>query len=97
MSQSTNRVFQAFAAVNAAIAELQAAQEGISDDEITLDLPSVLLCTYEPLKHQAGFMLVGRTNHITQVLAASMDIPANLAFSSAFTDALAKQLATRGA
>ena len=96
MSHSTNRVFQAFEAVNAAIAEFHAAQEGISDEEFTQDLPSVLVCTYEPLKKQAGFTLLGTVHHVANVLVHAMDAPENLPFSHAFTDALGRYLTAQG-
>jgi hypothetical protein len=96
MSQSTNRLLYAFEALNAAIAEFRDAQEAISDDEFTQDLPSVLVCSYEPLLEKSRFTLLGTVDHVARTLEGSLADPENLPFRLCFAQAIQRRAIIQG-
>ena len=96
MSQSTSRLFYAFEAVKAAIAELREAALALPNEEYTQDLPTVLVCSYEPLQKQAQFTLLGTVHHAAQTFEQAMTKPENDPFRHAFMEAMQHRLATQG-
>lgn len=93
MSQSTSRLFYAFEAVKAAIAELREASLALPDTEYSLDLPTVLVCSYEPLQKQAQFTLLGTVHHVAQTMVQAMAQPENYPFREAFMEAIEQRMA----
>jgi len=88
MSQATDRLFQAFELLNAALDEVEAAQHGITDDEYTRDLPSVVVASYEPLQEKSRFVLLGTVDHAADSFEAGMSEPGNFPFRQAFAQAI---------
>jgi hypothetical protein len=88
MSKATDRLFKAFELLNVALDEVEAAQHGITDDEYTRDLPSVVVASYEPLQEKSRFVLLGTVDHAADSFEAGMAEPGNAPFRQAFAQAI---------
>ena len=96
MSHATDRLFQAFDLLNAALDEVEAAQLGITDDEYTRDLPSVVVASYEPLQEKSRFVLLGTVDHAAETFERGMAEPGNFPFRQAFAQAIHRRKNSEG-
>lgn len=96
MSQATDQLYYAFELLETALAEIAAAQLAIPDEEFTLDLPSVLVCSYEPLQERSRFTLLGTVHHAAQALEEGLADPVNTPFRKAVIRAMVGRLASLG-
>ncbi len=95
MSKATDRLFQAFELLNAALDEVESAQRGITDDEYTLDLPSVVVASYEPLQEKGRFVLLGTVDHAAESFEKGMAEEQNFPFRQAFAQAIYRRTSSQ--
>jgi hypothetical protein len=95
MSQATNRLHQAFDLLKVALTEVKEASEALPDEEYTLDLPTVLMCTYEPLLNRGTFTLLGTVEDGALAFEKGFSDPENYPFRQALAAAMARRMANR--
>jgi hypothetical protein len=95
MSQATNRLHQAFDLLKVALAEVTEASHALPDDEYTLDLPTVLVCSYEPLQQKGTFTLLGTVEHAAHAFEEAFSDPENYPFRRSVAQAMGRRMANR--
>jgi hypothetical protein len=95
MSQATNRLHHAFDLLKVALAEVTEASHALPDEEYTLELPTFLVCSYEPLQQKGTFTLLGTVEHAAQAFEKALSDPGNYPFRNAIASAMARRMANR--
>jgi hypothetical protein len=95
MSQATDRLNKAFEQLQVVLAEIAAAQQAIPDEEYTLDLPTVLVSTYEPRQSKGSFVLMGTVHHAAKSFERGLHDPENYPFRDALVEAMGERVANR--
>jgi hypothetical protein len=92
MSQANSRLLQAQEQLKAAVAEITAAHEAIPDEDFTKDIPSVLVCIYDPVLNQGHFTLLGNVTHAAGALEEVLNDPEHYPFKMSLLDAMQDRL-----
>lgn len=88
MSPINSRLLQAHEQLKAATLELVAAHEAIPDSEFTPDIPSVIICGYDPARNEGTFTMLGNVSHAAQSLEKVLADPAHSPFRDALMQAI---------
>ena len=95
MSQTTNRLQNAYELLHAALDELEAATRAVAGEEVPASTPSVVVVTYEPGTQGLRGAVLGVLDDAAQAFEHMLVQPENAPFRQALGRAMTQRLADR--